>query len=62
MVLVFSIEHSKQLPILTNYIRHRMNNTFLDTSKLEELYYVKRIPMVQRLKKKYMLNEIKIKL
>ena len=52
MVLVFSIEHSKQLPILTNYIRHRMNNTFLDTSKLEELCYVKRIPMVQRFEKK----------
>lgn len=56
MFSVFSIEHSKQLPILTNYIRHRMNNTFLDTSKLEELYYVKRIPMVQRLEKKYMLK------
>lgn len=44
----FSIEHSKQLPFLSNYVKNRMNNSILDVSKLEELYYIKRIPMVQR--------------
>lgn len=47
-IIVFSIEHSKQLPVLTNYIRQKMNNAPLDARKLEELYYIKKIPMIQR--------------
>ena len=48
---VFSIEHSKQLPMLSNYIKHHMNNSFLDISRLDELFIVKKIPKVPRFNK-----------
>ena len=39
-------------------LRHRMNNSLLDISKLEELYYVKRIPLIQRWEYHSMLKKI----